>query len=496
MKSRPDDIMWDQLFDLSSSRGISLQGQLREQLVTAILDGHIPRNQPIPSSRELAKQLDVGRNTVVLAYQHLVDEGFLIPQERRGYYVNPDILTGRVQRVEKQRSGGSKPAWEKRFAFLPSVQRNIKKPHNWQELRYPFIYGQPDPSLVPVADWRECCRQVLNVNTIVETSQDHFDHDDPLLVEQILSRVLPRRGIWASPDEILVTLGTQHALYLIASLLISGSDTVGFEEPGYPDARNIFLRRTPNVVPIDVDASGLVVNDVLDRCDYVYVTPSHQSPTTITLSAQRRADLLARADRADFIIIEDDYESETNFVGQPTPALKSLDSSDRVIYVGSLSKTVAPGLRVGFMVGPAELIREARAQRRLMLRHPPTNNQRILGLFLSLGHHDSLIARLSHHYRQRWLTMAAALEKHLPESTRVPSFGGTAFWVKGPDTLDANDLYERALKASILIEPGDVHFMAPDPPKHFFRLGFSAIPADRIEAGIERIAGLIRDTAG
>ena len=489
--------MWDQLFDLSPRSEISLQGQLREQLVSAILDGYIPRDKPIPSSRELAKQLDIGRNTVVLAYQHLVDEGFLIPRERRGYYINQEILTGRVTRIHKNsRRAGAKPGWAHRFQFQPSAQRNIQKPQNWQDLRYPFIYGQQDPALVPIADWRECCRQVLNANTIVETSQDRFDHDDPLLVEQILTRVLPRRGIWASTDEILVTMGTQHALYLLASLLVSRSNTVGFEEPGYPDARNIFLRRTPNVIPIGIDNSGMIVDGDLDQCDYVYVTPSHQSPTTITLSAARRSALLAKAEQADLVIIEDDYESETNFVGEPTPALKSLDNGDRVIYIGSLSKTVAPGLRVGFMVGPAELIREARAQRRLMLRHPPTNNQRIVGLFLSLGHHDSLITRLSHHYRQRWLVMAEALKEYLPDSTRVPSFGGTAFWVKGPEDLDANELYERALKASILIEPGDIHFMAPDPPKHFFRLGFSAIPVNRIEDGIRQIAGLIHNSVG
>lgn len=488
--------MWDQLFDLSPRSEISLQGQLREQLVSAILDGHIPRDKPIPSSRELAKQLDIGRNTVVLAYQHLVDEGFLIPRERRGYYINERILAGRVKQARPaSRPTGTKPSWSMRFNFQPSAQRNIQKPHNWRDFPYPFIYGQPDPELVPIADWRECCRQVLSANTIVETSQDRFDHDDPLLVEQILSRVLPRRGIWAAPDEILVTMGTQHALYLIASLLVSQSHAVGFEEPGYPDARNIFLQRTTNVVPIGIDHSGMIVNEDLDQCNYVYVTPSHQSPTTITLSAARRAALLAKADQADLIVIEDDYESETNFVGEPTPALKSLDNSGRVIYVGSLSKTVAPGLRVGFMVGPAELIREARAQRRLMLRHPPTNNQRIVGLFLSLGHHDSLIARLSHHYRQRWRVMAEALEAYLPESTRVPSFGGTAFWIKGPKTLDAYQLCKRALKAGILIEPGEVHFMAPDPPKHFFRLGFSAIPTERIGEGIRQIAEMLHTEA-
>ena len=135
------------------------------------------------------------------------------------------------------------------------------------------------------------------------------------------------------------------------------------------------------------------------------------------MALKRREELLKRAAENDILIIEDDYESELNFAGAPTPALKSLDGNDRVIYVGSLSKTLAPGLRLGYMVGPKELIDEARALRRLMLRHPPANNQNAVAHFLALGHHDSLVHRLAHAYRQRWEAMDNALKEHLPESS-------------------------------------------------------------------------------
>ncbi|MEZ5590241.1 MAG: PLP-dependent aminotransferase family protein [Gammaproteobacteria bacterium] len=164
------------------------------------------------------------------------------------------------------------------------------------------------------------------------------------MIEQLHTRLLPRRGVWAEPEEILVTVGAQHALYLLASLLLSGK-TIGMEEPGYPDARNIFELHAAQIVPLPVDAQGLQMGAALDACDYVYVTPSHQSPTTVTLSLERRQALLERARQRGFVIIEDDYESETNYAGQPIPALKSLDNEGRVIYVGSLSKTLAPGLR-------------------------------------------------------------------------------------------------------------------------------------------------------
>ncbi|MGI9304352.1 MAG: PLP-dependent aminotransferase family protein [Gammaproteobacteria bacterium] len=484
--------MRDQLIFLSANSTMSLQGQLREKLVAAILDGQIPPGSPLPSGRKLAKQLGVARNTVVLAYEQLVDAGFLVARERSGYYVNDDILSGKVSPAPRQpRPDVETPDWRRRIVVKPSAQRNIVKPRDWREYRYPFITGQFDQALFPVADWRDCVRQTLTVQAIHEWVEDSVDQDDPLLIEQIRTRVLPRRGVMAQADEILVTVGAQQALYLLARLLITPEQTVGMEDPGYADARNTFSLKTPKLVRLAVDEAGLALGKRVRQCDYVYVTPSHQYPTTVTMPLNRRQALLELATEADFVVIEDDYESETNYVGEPTPALKSLDEGDRVIYVGSLSKSLAPGLRLGYLVGPSDLITEARALRRLMLRHPPNNNQRTVALFLAAGHHDSLIRRLSHHYKYRWQTLGDALARYLPESSRIPTFGGTSFWVEGPPDLDARKLMGRAAQSSILIEPGDVDFMSERPPRHYFRLGFSSIPADRIETGIRLLADLI-----
>ena len=198
----------------------------------------------------------------------------------------------------------------------------------------------------------------------------------------------------------------------------------------------------------------------------------------------------------DILVIEDDYESELNFAGMPTPALKSLDGNERVIYVGSLSKTLAPGLRVGYMVGPPELISEARALRRLMFRHPPTNNQNAVAHFLALGHHDALVHRLLQSYRTRWGAMDAALHKFLPESSLAPAFGGSAFWVRLPAGVSADEVERRAGEIGILVVSGDTYFMQPDSANSFLRLGYSSIPADKIEPGIEKLAGLIRTLEG
>ncbi len=489
--------MREHLFHLSSESGASLQSQLREMMVRAILGGHILPGSAVPSCRQLAKQLGVARNTVVLAYQHLVDEGYLVARERSGYYVSDDILVGRVSSEHAEPHSGDMfgPDWGARFRTTPSRWRQIVKPRDWLKYPYPFIYGQCDLALFPVADWRECSRRALSVGAIRGWARDSVDSDDPQLLEQIHTRLLPRRGVWASSDEILITVGAQHALYLLANLFFDEDTVVGIEDPGYVDARSIFRMTTTRLIGLPVDESGPVLDEKLEHCDYVYVTPSHQSPTTVTMPLTRRNELLARSVDADFVIIEDDYESEFNYVGQPTPALKSLDHSDRVVYVGSLSKTLAPGLRLGYMVGPKPLIDEARALRRLMLRHPPANNERAVALFLSLGHHDSLVRRLSHAYKERWQVMGDALARHLPESARMPTFGGTSYWVKGPDRLDVRVLVERAAAEGILIEPGDVFFLRDDPPRNFFRLGFSSIPVDRIEPGIEALAAIVHDLA-
>ncbi|HEX3217889.1 MAG TPA: PLP-dependent aminotransferase family protein [Aestuariivirgaceae bacterium] len=492
--------MRDWLIKIRRHDHSSLQTQIRESLVAAILDGQLERDEPVPSTRRMAKVLGVSRNTVVIAYQALLDDGYLVARERSGYYVSEKALDGitRCQRSPQRPAaapaGAARrpgPAWETRFTARPALMENISKPLDWQSYAYPFIYGQVDHDLFPIAEWRDCARQALGRRWLGSWTNDTWDHDDPLLVEQIRRRLLPRRGILASEQEILITLGAQNALYLLARLLVQKGTPVAMEEPGFPDARNIFALREAAIEFMPIDPGGAVVGERLPRSAVVFVTPSHQFPTTVTMPIERRLQLLELASRRDLLVIEDDYEFETNYVGEPCPALKSLDEEGRVIYVGSLSKTLFPGLRLGFMVAPRALIDEARALRRLMIRHTPNNNQRTAALFLSLGHHDSLIRRLHRTYGARWLTMGEALHRHLPGCATIPSFGGTSVWVKGPEGLDAEHLAQSARQRSVFIEPGRINYARPPLPCSEFRLGFSSIEESRIEDGIRHLAQAI-----
>jgi len=474
--------------------GRGLQEQLRERLLNAILDGAIPPNEAMPSSRKLSELLKVSRNTVVLVYEQLVQDGYLTPSDRRGYFINEKFL--RQQLNVSLRPSSQKlferpdhaPDWERRLQTESAQMRAIVKPRNWREYRYPFIYGQIEADEQTAARWRDCARIASTGAHMRRWVDDQVTLDDPLLVEQIIQRVLPKRGIKAAPEEILVTIGTQNSLYMLAQLLGHPGLVMGLEEPGYVDARNIFTLTGCELKPLRLDSQGLVVDQQLEGCEMLFCTPSHQSPTGVTMPLYRRLELLARAREQDFLVIEDDYESEQNYLGSNHPALKSFDDSGRVIYLGSLTKTLLPGVRLGFIAADPELIHELRALRRYIYRHPPSNNQRTLALFLSMGHYDAHARRLRDRLACKWKLISRALAQHLPDVRVSGMAGGSSLWVTCPPEIDAWVLQRLVARRGVLIEPGDIHFLGTERPQYHFRLGFGAIAQELIEPGIVALA--------
>jgi GntR family transcriptional regulator / MocR family aminotransferase len=489
MAKRPRTIMWNKLFALSRNDALPLQFQLRSRIVDTILAGTLPAGTTLPSSRVLAHELAVSRNTVILSYQQLVDDGYLVSRERSGFVVASREAPARAPALRAVPTGS--PDWSRRLRTQAATLRSIEKPSDWRSYRYPFLFGQFDPSIFPLAAWRQCCRQALGVLELRDWGRDTIDEDDPLLIEQLRSRILPRRGIWADPSEIMVTLGTQQALYLIGEALLGPGTTIGVEDPGYPDIRNIAAIRQSRIQPLRIDVEGLCADAGLAQCDYVHVTPNHQCPTTATMPLARREALLNAARAAGTVLIEDDYDCETGFSGAPQPSLRSLDDQGRVIYVSSLSKTLAPGLRLGFVVADAALIRELRALRRLMVRHPPLNNQRAVALFLSLGHYERLVARLTETYRRRADRLAEALVQHLPQARFARPSGGASIWLRGPAGFDARRALERASRQGLLFETGDIFFADPQRGAAHIRLGYSVIPEEAIDPGIAELARVI-----
>lgn len=488
--------MSEALIYLDRDSSLNLQSQIRQKLVEAILRGTFPAGSRLPSSRKLAEQLGVARNTVVLAYEQLVEEGFLESRERSGFFVSKEIFQGRVgyQGVSTERAGED-ARWKSRIRATVGDGPKFQWPADWQRHPYPFIDGHFDASLYPTAQWREANRLALGSRVASEEGVTDGNADDPALIEEIRTKMLPRRGINAAPDEILITVGEQNALYLLALLLVDATVTVAMEEPGNPKMRQILAQKGARVIHQPVDEHGMVINTRLDKADLVYVTPSHQVPTAVTMNTQRRRALLKKAGQLDQLIIEDDFEHESNYLGQPHPALRSLDPDNRVIYISGLPKVLAPGLRIGFMVAAPELIRQARRLRQLVIGRPSLVNQRTAALFLSLGHYDAFMAKLHHEMNQRWLALRDALNHYRPNFTTVPTQGGTVFWVLCPDQYDVETLTREAAKRGILIEPDTHYYSEGSKSKNCFRMGVTSIPKERIREGVEKLREVMWELA-
>ena len=484
--------MWNQFFSLRLDKPRTLQLQIRQQLIDAITNGLIGPNEPLPSSRNLAASLKVARNTVIAAYKELEFDGYITAQKRKGYFVNDKIYENYSDTKEVSSVTQKSPQWlDQLITKKPSFKTNIQKSEDWQRLPYSFTVGQLDNSLIPFYEWREVVRHTSTVPEIKKWNIDHVDSDDPSLIQQIQSKVLPKRGIWANKNQILITSGSQNAIYILASLLVKEKTVVGIENPGYPDVRNIFSFRTDNIIPISVDNEGIIVDEIKPHIDMLYTTPSHQYPTGVTMSMKRRKQLLESAQQNNIVIIEDDYEAEINFQKKPHPSLKSLDDHNNVIYCGSFSKAFAPGLRLGYMVAPESFIKEARALRRLMLRHIPANNQRSVALFIGLGHYHNMFTKIQRTNKERWNLINEKIKEE-PLLSCAPTVGGSTFWIKIPESINSTKLCQELLKKGVVLRPGDASFFDQDSPKNYLHLGYSAIDTNKINIGMDIIIKQIK----
>jgi GntR family transcriptional regulator / MocR family aminotransferase len=467
----------------------TLQAQIQQMIAEGILSGRFQKGEKLPSSRSLAKHLGVSRITVTLAYTELQSNDYLEARDRSGYFVSPNApeppAFPKTAPLEDGVDWSS--AIGQRFTGGVTPVKTV----DWAQFKYPFVYGQTDPSLFDHANWRLCAMQALGLKDFASMTQDYYDQDDPKLIEFVARHSLPRRGIAARPEEILITLGAQNALWLTGQVLLDHRKTAVVENPCYHSLRDILTQRQCNVTQVDVDADGLRPDLIPDDADVVFTTPSHQCPTTATMPVKRRQALLSKAKEIGALVVEDDYEFEMSFLKSPSPSLKSLDRDGRVIYVGSFSKSLFPGLRLGYLVGSEPFIREVRALRAAVLKHPPGQIQRTAAYFLALGHYNALIRKMLKAMHERRKAMEAAIDVHKLRVAGRGAFGGSSLWMEAPDGVDTTALAAELQTQDVLIEPGAPFFGAINPPQNFYRLAYSSIPAERIPEGIARIARAI-----
>ncbi len=486
----------EDVFYLDPAHEGTLQKQIQSFVAESILSGRFRPGERLPSSRKLAKRLGISRITVTLAYAELQADDYIVSKGRSGYYISEAAPRPRIARAAV--AAEDKVDWTRMIGTRWSNGPKLEKPGDWRQFKYPFIYGQADQTLFDHRNWRLCALQALGQRDFVAMTADYYENDDPKLVEFIARHSLPRRGIVARPEEILVTLGAQNALWLAAQILLTQRRTAVIEAPCYPGLRDILNQTRCSVHAVQVDTKGMDPEQVPASADVVFATPSHHCPTSVTMPINRRRALLRRATEDSFLVVEDDYEFEMSFLDPPSPALKSLDSEGRVIHIGSFSKSLFPGLRLGYLVGSAPFIREARALRATILRHPPGHVQRTAAYFLSFGHYDALIKRTANAFRERRRVMDAAIAEHGLEIAGGGE-GGSSLWMRAPESVDSGELAHRLAEKGVLIESGTPFFPDDMVARNFYRLAYSSITPDRIPEGVaiisKEIAKMSREMA-
>ncbi|MGC4376624.1 PLP-dependent aminotransferase family protein [Fictibacillus sp. Mic-4] len=357
--------------------------------------------------------------------------------------------------------------------------------------------GYPAPSLIPDKEINSA------VNDLITTERDlPFHYLGSSNVERLKEKIrrrLSERGITARENELLLTSGSSQAIDLIARILLDQSAIVVVEAPTYMEALETFKNYTRHILTVPIDEHGLKVDaletvlrkrkkEKLPMPRFVYTIPSFHNPTGVTMSHERRRQLLSLASQFDFLIVEDDAYGELSFSKSPVP-LKAIDTEGRVLYVGSLSKVVAPGIRVGWIAGAENFVSSCKWFKK-DLDHPFM--QAAIGTYLHNSNFKERIKHVKEAYRKRRDCMVAALRQSMPEwvTWDVPD-GGYFVWLHAPN-IDASSLLEESLNIGVSFIPGQYFFLHPHEGKEYLRLSFSYEQPERMTLGVQKLAELIR----
>jgi len=398
---------------LDRSSTLPLHAQLAQALRSAILTGQTPPGTRLPATRSLATELGLGRNTVADAYDQLIAEGYLearVGSGTRVASIAPDafLATGAATDAEDE-TGTPSPPLSQRGRDLAGAVRPVPPPPG--KFGYAFQPGVPAFDAFPYASWtRLAARAAKNMQAVGD-----YAHPDglPALREAVATHVKLARGVVCDADQIIITAGAQAALDLAARMLVDTGDHTWIEDPGYGGARGALIGAGASLVPVPVDEEGMdlaAARKMRKRPRLIYVTPSHQFPLGVTMSLQRRLELLELAKDADAWVIEDDYDSEYRYQGRPLSSLQGLDGGRRVLYIGTFSKTFFPSLRIGYLIAPKEHAQAFRQAIRNTGHTAPGLPQFALAAFLEGGHYEAHARRMRKLYDARRQALVSAID--------------------------------------------------------------------------------------
>lgn len=451
---------------------------IAQAIADDIRRGRLRAGDALPGSRSLAESLGVHRNTVLAAYRELVAEGWVETTVARGTFVAPDI-------PRSARFGPAVPGVARRAGFdLAPTGPLLPDPPPPGVMT--LSGGVPDVRLVPVDELARATRRVLKRKRVEALS--YGDARGPHALRASLGRMLSAmRGMAASADDVLIVRGSQMGFDLVARTLVAPGDVIAVEELGYARAWGPLIRIGAKVVPVRVDAHGLDVDALarVRRLRGVFVTPHHQYPTTVTMAPARRLQLLALAREKRFFVLEDDYDHEFHYEGRPIHPLASADRHGVVVYLGTLSKVLAPGLRLGFVVAPPPVLERLTNVRREMDRHGDVTLELALAELLDDGELQRHVRRARRVYEERRAELAELLREHLATtlSFELPS-GGTAIWARS--TRDVDRWSARALEEGLAVQSART-FAFDGEPRPYLRLGFAQHDAREAREAVRRL---------
>ncbi|CAH0344946.1 PLP-dependent aminotransferase family protein [Bacillus sp. CECT 9360] len=452
---------------LNKRLNVPLYVQLYNYIKSEIEAGEIPEGSSLPSIRYLSEHLRISKNTIENAYQQLVAEGYVESKPRSGLKVLP---------------------MEKTLTSRQNIKNTMRIESDFVRGRmypYDFKYGDVDSHHFPLKKWKRCLQDSLEgPDAGLYVYGD--EQGDKSLRKEIASYLFQARGVTCSPEQIVICAGTQHAISLICQLLSLHGKSVAFENPGYDGVRSVFENHGCHISAISLESDGLDLNRLEEsRENLVYITPSHQFPYGMVLPIQKRQKLLDWAHKNKSYIIEDDYDSEFRYQGQPIPSLKALDTKENVIYLGTFSKSFLPAARLSYMVVPSRLVKEFK-QKLNYNQSAPLITQRAMSLFMKDGSFERHVRKMKKVYHGKHNALLHAIETHLSDNVEViGSKAGLHILLRVNHRDSSQELVRKAGEYGVKVYSPEKYWLDKEQsPSSLIMLGFGGMTEEQIEAGI------------
>ena len=466
-----------------------LYRQLQARIADLLAEGSLVAGDKLPASRELAAELGVNRNTVTSAYEELVAKGLVRSHVGQGTFVSAEMAQAGVP-----------------FRFSRAIEaaaahvRPPAVPASGHEDPIDFASLVPDEELFPIEPFREVLDDVLEKDGKNLLQYGPTAGYPPL--RTFIAERLRERAVEVSAENILIVNGSQQALDLVCRTLLDPGDRVAIESPTYTIVLPLLAQYRAEIDPVPMTDRGMDL-EALEallgrgvRPKLVFTMPTFHNPTGITMNLETRRRLLAISARYGVPVVEDDFDSDLRFDGEALPPLKALDEHDAVVHIGTFSKGLFPGLRLGWIAAPRPVVEVIGRSKLISDYHTSLLLQAAVLEFCRRGHYDRHLENLGTIYREKSRRLVAALERSLPKGVRwtLPQ-GGYAFWVTLPEGLSSEELVRASARKGVLFTPG-THFFARGSGRRHLRLSISRVPLDRIDEGVARLGRALESLGG